>query len=61
MQFSDEPVSRSGSGNRTIIWVRNQDEFGRILAYIENNPMKAGLVAEATQYRWSSAWIATAN
>jgi putative transposase len=42
-------------------WVRNRDEFGRILAYIENNPMKAGLVAEAAQYRWSSAWMASAN
>jgi putative transposase len=30
-------------------------EFGRIRAYIENNPVKAGLVALAEQYPWSSA------
>ena len=28
----------------------------RIVAYIENNAVKAGLVAEASQYVWSSAW-----
>ena len=32
-------------------------EANRILgaAYIENNPVKAGLVSRAEQYRWSSA------
>jgi len=28
----------------------------RLVAYIENNPVKAGLVAEASQSVWSSAW-----
>jgi putative transposase len=37
-------------------WVRNAQELERIAAYIENNPVKAGLVAEASLYRWSSAW-----
>ena len=36
-------------------WVRNPDEWRRIAAYIENNPVKAGLVARAEEYRWSSA------
>ncbi|RPI12327.1 MAG: hypothetical protein EHM65_06090, partial [Acidobacteriales bacterium] len=36
-------------------WVRNDTEFQRIGAYIENNPVKAGLVARAGDYRWSSA------
>jgi hypothetical protein len=27
----------------------------RIAAYIENNPVKAGFVADAASYRWSSA------
>lgn len=36
-------------------WVRNQAEFGRIMAYIENNPVKAGLVRTPEEYPWSSA------
>ncbi len=36
-------------------WVRSQAEFQRILAYIENNPVKAGLVTQAWDYPWSSA------
>jgi REP element-mobilizing transposase RayT len=34
--------------------VRNQEEFRRITKYIETNPVVAGLVPEADQYRWSS-------
>jgi len=36
--------------------VRDEAQMERIVAYIENNPVKAGLVAHASQYRWSSAW-----
>jgi putative transposase len=36
-------------------WVRNADEFRKISAYIENNPVKAGLAAMAEDYAWSSA------
>jgi putative transposase len=36
--------------------VRSGTEFHRICAYIENNPVKAGLVDEAEQFRWSSAF-----
>src|SRR5260370_35493976 len=36
-------------------WVRDEKEWGRIAEYIENNPVKAGLVARAEDYRWSSA------
>jgi REP element-mobilizing transposase RayT len=35
--------------------VRDGEEFERIKRYIENNPVRAGLVAEAREYRWSSA------
>jgi REP element-mobilizing transposase RayT len=38
-------------------WVRNDAEFGRIRAYIENNPVKAGLVRTPAEFRWSSAGI----
>jgi hypothetical protein len=33
--------------------------FEKIRAYIEENPVRAGLVEEAGQYRWSSAGWAT--
>ena len=39
--------------------VRDQKEFERIQFYIENNPVRAGLVHEASQYGWSSAGRAT--
>jgi putative transposase len=35
--------------------VRNATEFDRIQNYIGQNPMRAGLVNEACEYRWSSA------
>ena len=38
-------------------WVRDSDEFERIRAYIENNPVKAGLVQNASEYPWSSAGV----
>ena len=36
--------------------VRDQAEFERIVSYIEMNPVRAGLVALAEEFRWSSAW-----
>jgi REP element-mobilizing transposase RayT len=36
-------------------WVRDERELERITAYIENNPVRAGLVADASHYEWSSA------
>ena len=36
-------------------WVRGDKEHGRVSAYIESNPVKAGLVAKPEDYRWSSA------
>jgi REP element-mobilizing transposase RayT len=36
-------------------WVRDERERDRIKAYIENNPVRAGLVANAGDYPWSSA------
>jgi len=34
--------------------VRDHSEFQRIQRYIENNPVRAGLVATPEEYRWSS-------
>jgi hypothetical protein len=36
--------------------VRTDAEFDRIRVYIEHNPVKAGLVGTATEFRWSSAY-----
>jgi REP element-mobilizing transposase RayT len=36
-------------------WVRNEEQFARIKKYIEHNPVKAGLVAKAEDWPWSSA------
>ena len=36
-------------------WVGDEVEWGRIKNYIENNPVKAGLVARPEDYKWSSA------
>jgi len=35
--------------------VRNGAEFDKIRYYIEQNPVRAGLVSGASEYRWSSA------
>lgn len=37
-------------------WVRDQRQMERIVAYIENNPVTAGLAASASEFPWSSAW-----
>jgi len=39
--------------------VRDSAEWARIKWYIEQNPVRAGLVEQAGQYRWSSAGWAT--
>jgi REP element-mobilizing transposase RayT len=39
--------------------VRNEREFERIRAYIEENPVRSGLVKVSGEYRWSSAGGAT--
>jgi putative transposase len=36
-------------------WVKDQREWDRIKAYIEDNPVQAGLVSRAEDYPWSSA------
>jgi len=38
-------------------WVRSQSEFEKIRVYIENNPVKAGLVRNPEDYSWSSAGV----
>jgi putative transposase len=40
-------------------WVRNHSEFLKIRAYIEGNPVKAGLVLRPEDFPWSSAGVET--
>ncbi len=35
--------------------IRNRDEFQRVLRYIDNNPVRAGLARSPEEFRWSSA------
>lgn len=37
-------------------WIRNAAEFERVRNYIEGNPVSAGLVGHAEDWRWSSAF-----
>jgi putative transposase len=57
LQRTGEPFWQKESYDH---WVRNQAEFERIRAYIESNPVKAGLVAKPQDYPWSSANVAHA-
>jgi REP element-mobilizing transposase RayT len=36
-------------------WLRNEQEFHRIVAYIEGNPVSAGLAATPRDWPWSNA------
>lgn len=38
-------------------WIRDETELLRVIAYIENNPVNAGLVREPEDWKWSSARI----
>ncbi|HEX3127903.1 MAG TPA: transposase [Thermoanaerobaculia bacterium] len=39
-------------------FIRDDDHFRNVMAYIENNPVKAGLVTAASEWKYSSAWRA---
>ena len=36
-------------------WIRDAEQFWQAKSYIEQNPVKAGLVERAERYEWSSA------
>jgi REP element-mobilizing transposase RayT len=40
-------------------WIRSAEELRYLIEYVENNPLKAGLVEAKEQWRWSSAGWAT--
>lgn len=37
-------------------YIRDEAHYRNVVAYIHQNPVKAGLVSEATQWEWSSAF-----
>jgi hypothetical protein len=37
-------------------YIRNEEHLANAMAYVENNPVKAGLVKTKEQWKWSSAW-----
>jgi REP element-mobilizing transposase RayT len=39
-------------------YIRDQTHFDKTVEYIHMNPVKAGLVATAQDWRWSSAYLA---
>ena len=38
-------------------WIRCDQELNELIHYVENNPVKAGLVAIPAQWPWSSAAV----
>jgi len=37
-------------------WIRDDDEHARLVAYVENNPVKAGFCQQPEDWKWSSAY-----
>lgn len=58
------PDCRQPSGRPNPVWareywdryIRNEQHFQRTVSYIHSNPVKAGLVSDASHWRWSSAF-----
>ena len=42
-------------------WIRNKSQFDHVVAYVEANPVKAGLVQRPEDWPWSSAWKNTGD
>ncbi|MGA8026082.1 MAG: transposase, partial [Bryobacteraceae bacterium] len=58
LQRTGEPFWQGESYDH---WTRNERELERVRNYIEQNPVRAGLVASPEQYRWSSAYVEQAS
>ena len=57
-QRTGEPFRRPESYDHLV---QNEREFERIVAYIENNPVTAGLANRPEEFAWSSAGVAIAG
>jgi len=58
LERTDEPLWQEETYDH---WVRDDREFERIRSYIEDNPVRAGLVATPEDYPWSSCTAVLAN
>ena len=61
---ANKVLNRTGAFWRSEVydhWVRDNHEFQRIIHYIENNPVKAGLVVQPEDWRFSSAYDRAQN
>jgi REP element-mobilizing transposase RayT len=56
LQRTGQPFCQSESFDH---WIRDRQELKRVRSYIEQNPVRAGLVAHQEQYRWSSAYVSS--
>ena len=52
LRRKDKPFWQHESFDR---WIRDRYELEKVIRYVEQNPVKAGLVKIATEYPWSSA------
>lgn len=62
-RMANRVLGRSGPFWQDDYWdtyIRNDRHFESTIAYIENNPVKAGLVAEPAQWLWGHARFKTA-
>ncbi len=57
LRLTGRPFWREESDDRLV---RHDREFEKIRSFIEGNPVRAGLVTDAGEYRWSSAGWARA-
>jgi len=55
LQRTGRPFWQEESYDR---WGRGPKEMGKLVQYIEQNPVAAGLVERAEDWRWSSAFVA---
>lgn len=54
LQRTGQPFWQSESFDH---WIRDEQEFKRVQRYIEQNPVRAGIVVHPGQYPWSSAYV----
>jgi len=60
----DEPKGKPNSVWQREYWdrfIRDEQHLRQVISYIHQNPVKAGLVATAESWRWSSAYPGNAN
>jgi REP element-mobilizing transposase RayT len=64
IQENGEPRSNTNRIWQREYWdrfIRNEKHLCQVILYIHQNPVKAGLVATAESWRWSSAYPGNAN